>query len=101
MKTINDLTEGLMTQFQKLQNAKGTPEQIRAEIDRTKALAEIGTAIVGVAKVQVEFAKILPKDEKNQPQVPFLNLSQVPDSQVPSGLPEVAESTPGGGTTKK
>lgn len=100
MKTINDLTEGLMDQFNKLKAIGGKPEEIKVEIDRSRAMVEIGNTVVNVAKTQIEFAKnFLPKGSET-PKVPFFDLEKQPE-QPQIGERVIFPDAEGGGTSKK
>lgn len=89
MKTINDLTEGLMDQFNKLKTIGGKSEDVRLEIDRSRAMVEIGNTVVNAAKSQIEFAKnFLPKGGNEAPKVPFFDLGKVPQpEQIAAAVP--------------
>lgn len=104
MKTINDLTEGLMAQFTKIQNASGSSESIKLEIDRSRAMVELGNTVVNAAKAQIEFAKNFKPKGDEQPNVPFFNLEQLPEpapQQTPIGETPEPNNADGGGQSKK
>ena len=53
---IEDLRNHMFAQLEKLADAE-TPEEMQKELDRSKAIAEIGKVIVESAKAEVDFVK--------------------------------------------
>ena len=54
---ISDLRDHLFAQFERLDDDSLTPEQIKAEVDKAKAVAQIGSVIINSAKVEIDFIK--------------------------------------------
>jgi len=53
---IEDLRNHLFAQLESLREAE-TPEDLKKEIDRSKAVAEISQVLVDTAKAEVDFVK--------------------------------------------
>jgi hypothetical protein len=53
---IEDLRNHMFSALEKLSEAE-TPEELKNELDRSKAIAELGKVIVESAKAEVDFVK--------------------------------------------
>jgi hypothetical protein len=54
---ISDLRDHLFASLERIDDDSLTPEQIRAEVDKAKAVAQIGSVIINSAKVEIDFIK--------------------------------------------
>ena len=54
---ISDLRDHLFAQLERIDDDSLTPEQIKAEVDKAKAVAQIGSVIINSAKVEIDFIK--------------------------------------------
>jgi len=54
---ISDLRDHLFASLERIDDDSLTPEQIRAEVDKAKAVANIGSVIINSAKVEIDFIK--------------------------------------------
>lgn len=58
MKTkIEDLREHLFAQLERLNDEELGADKLDREIQRAKAVSEVANAVIGTAKVEVEFLK--------------------------------------------
>ena len=53
---IEDLRNHMFAALEKLSEAE-TPEELKSELDRSKAIADLGKVIVESAKAEVDFVK--------------------------------------------
>jgi hypothetical protein len=67
---ISDLRNHMFAQLERLSNEDLSPEDMQKEIERAKAISEVGKVIVESAKTQVLFAKLTKR--KNEEPVEFL-----------------------------
>lgn len=51
------LRKTIMDQMERLNDANMTPEKLRLEIDKSKAISELGQVVVNLSKVENEFLK--------------------------------------------
>jgi hypothetical protein len=54
---ISDLRDHLFASLERIDDDSLTPEEIRAEVDKAKAVAQIGSVIINSAKVEIDFIK--------------------------------------------
>jgi hypothetical protein len=54
---ISDLRDHLFASLERIDDDSLTPEQIRTEVDKAKAVAQIGSVIINSAKVEIDFIK--------------------------------------------
>ena len=54
---ISDLRDHLFASLERIDDDSLTLEQIRAEVDKAKAVAQIGSVIINSAKVEIDFIK--------------------------------------------
>jgi len=54
---ISDLRDHLFASLERIDDDSLTPEQIKAEVDKAKAVAQIGSVIINSAKVEIDFIK--------------------------------------------
>jgi hypothetical protein len=54
---ISDLRDHLFASLERIDDDYLTPEQIKAEVDKAKAIAQIGSVIINSAKVEIDFIK--------------------------------------------
>ena len=54
---ISDLCDHLFASLERLDDDQLTPDQLRAELNKAKAIAHIGSVIINSAKVEVDFIK--------------------------------------------
>ena len=54
---ISDLRDHLFSSLERIDDDSLTPEQIKAEVDKAKAVAQIGSVIINSAKVEIDFIK--------------------------------------------
>ena len=57
LNKISDLRDHLFASLERIDDDSLTPEQIRAEVDKAKAVAQIGSVIINSAKVEIDFIK--------------------------------------------
>lgn len=55
---ISDLRDHMFAALERLGNEDLTPEEMKAEIERSKAVSEVGKVIVESAKAQILFARL-------------------------------------------
>jgi hypothetical protein len=58
---IEDLRNHLFSAIERLNNEEITPEELEKEIQRAKAISEVGKVIVDSAKTEVDFMRITKK----------------------------------------
>ena len=54
---ISDLRDHLFASLERIDDDSLTPEQTKAEVDKAKAVAQIGSVIINSAKVEIDFIK--------------------------------------------
>ena len=54
---ISDLRDHLFASLERIDDDSLTPEQIKAEVDKAKAVAQIGSVIINSAKVEIDYLK--------------------------------------------
>lgn len=54
---ISDLRDHLFASLERLDDDQLTPEQLKDELNKAKAIAQIGSVIINSAKVEVDFIK--------------------------------------------
>lgn len=59
---ISDLRDHMFAALERLGDEKITPEQLKIEIERSKAVAEVGKVIVESAKAEIMHAKLTGSD---------------------------------------
>ena len=69
---ITDLNDHLFAQLERLNDEDLTPEKLQVEIERAKAVAAVASNIIGVAKVTVDAAKLLDKNDHLKNDLPLL-----------------------------
>jgi hypothetical protein len=55
---ISDLRDHMFAALERLGNEDLTPEQMKTEIERSKAISDVGKVIVESAKAQILFARL-------------------------------------------
>ena len=60
---ISDLRDHMFAALERLGNEDLTPEQIRTEIDRARAISDVGKVVVESAKTEVLYAKLTRQKE--------------------------------------
>lgn len=60
---ISDLRDHMFAALERLSNEDLTPDQLQQEIERSKAVSEVGKVIVESAKTEVLFAKLTGKEQ--------------------------------------
>lgn len=58
---IEDLRNHLFSALERLSNEQLTPEELEKEIQRSKAISDVGKVIVDTAKTEVDFMRITRK----------------------------------------
>lgn len=58
---ISDLRDHMFAALERLSNEDLTPEQLEKEIQRSKAISEVGKVIVDTAKTEVDFMRLTKK----------------------------------------
>lgn len=69
---ITDLNDHLFAQLERLNDEDLTPEKLQVEIERAKAVAAVASNIIGLAKVTVDAAKLLDKNDRLKNDLPLL-----------------------------
>ena len=77
--TLTDLNNYLFEQIERLNDDELDPEQLRTEIDRSKAIEGIASAIIGNSKVMLDAAKIKDSMYEYKPKVPMMLLGENDD----------------------
>jgi hypothetical protein len=95
---ITDLRDHMFAQLERLGAEDITPEQLATEIERAKAISEVGKVIVESAKTEVLHLKLTGKLQDNKPK--FLNEPIEEANVVPLERPK-AEYSAGHETTLK
>lgn len=54
---ISDLRDHLFTALERIDDDSLTPEQIKDEVNKAKAVAQIGSVIINSAKVEIDYLK--------------------------------------------
>jgi hypothetical protein len=54
---ISDLRDHLFAALERIDDDTLSPEQIKAEVDKAKAISAIGSVIINSAKIEVDFIK--------------------------------------------
>ena len=54
---ISDLRDHLFAALERIDDDTLTPEQLKAEVDKAKAISAIGSVIINSAKIEVDFIK--------------------------------------------
>lgn len=80
MNQINNLRKKLFEQMDNLSNC--TPEEMEAEIKRSKAIAETASVIVDTCKVEVELFKSLPTEAKHNATIGFFHTAETKKLQA-------------------
>lgn len=55
---ISDLRDHMFAALERLGDEKLTPEELKTEIERSKAVSEVGKVIVESAKAEIMYAKL-------------------------------------------
>lgn len=66
---ITDLNDHLFAQLERLNDENLKGEELKGEIDRSKAMAQIATQIVNGAKTTIDAMKLMSKGEINEPRL--------------------------------
>ena len=77
--TLMDLNNHLFEQIERLNDQDLDPEQLRTEIDRSKAIEGIASAIIGNSKVMLDAAKAKDSMYEYKPKVPMMLLGEHDD----------------------
>jgi hypothetical protein len=77
---ITDLRDHMFAQLERLSNEELTPEELQTEIERAKAISEVGKVIVESAKTEVLHLKLTGRLHERKPK--FLNEDITEDAQV-------------------
>lgn len=54
---ISDLRDHLFASLERIDDNSLTPEQIKDEVNKAKAVAQIGSVIINSAKVEIDYLK--------------------------------------------
>lgn len=54
---ISDLRDHLFTALERIDDDSLSPEQIKNEVNKAKAVAQIGSVIINSAKVEIDYLK--------------------------------------------
>lgn len=76
---ITDLRDHMFAQLERLGQENLTAEELQQEIERAKAISEVGKVIVESAKTEVLHLKLTGRLHESKPK--FLN-EDIPDAQV-------------------
>jgi hypothetical protein len=63
----SDLRDHMFAQLERLNNEELTPEQLKTEIERARAVSEVGKVIVESAKTEVLALKLTGKLDRDNP----------------------------------
>lgn len=66
---ITDLNDHLFAQLERLNDETLKGEDLKSEIDRSKAMAQIATQIVNGAKTTIDAMKLMSNGEINEPRL--------------------------------
>ena len=69
---LSDLNNHLFEQMERLNSDQLKGEELKNEIDRAKAMAEVADKIVGSAKVTVDAMKLVGKGDIRKEDMPLL-----------------------------
>lgn len=69
---LSDLNNHLFAQLERLSDETIKGDKLKTEIDRAKAISEIGSQIVGAAKVTVDAMKLVGRGELKKEDFPLL-----------------------------
>jgi hypothetical protein len=95
---ITDLRDHMFAQLERLGAEDMTPEQLQAEIERAKAISEVGKVIVESAKTEVLHLKLTGRLNDHKPK--FLNEPTEEAEVIPMERPK-AEYSAGYETSMK
>ena len=84
----------MFAQLERLSNEDLTQEEMMKEIERAKAISEVGKVIVESAKTQVLFAKLTKR--KNEEPVEFLEEPDTPVVKIERPPAEYSNKSPMG-----
>lgn len=77
--TLMDLNDHLFEQIERLNDEDLDPEQLQREIDRSKAMEGIASAVISNAKVMLDAAKAKDSMYEYKPKVPMMLLGENDD----------------------
>ena len=92
---ISDLRDHMFAALERLNNEDLKPEDLQKEIDRAKALSEVGKVIVESAKTEVLYAKMTGKRDENptkfleiddSPKIPMIRPAAEYSNKSPMGI---------------
>ncbi|WP_205686942.1 hypothetical protein [Chitinophaga rhizosphaerae] len=71
---ISDLRDHMFAALERLANENMTPEELNTEIERSKAISDVGKVIVESAKTEVLYAKLT--GQRHEAPTKFLQLDE-------------------------
>lgn len=79
---ISDLRDHMFAALERLGDAELNGDQLKAEIERAKAVSEVGKVIVESAKTEVLYAKLTGKGDRDSKK--FLEIEEKPKIERPA-----------------
>lgn len=90
------LRKTIMDQMERLNDANMSPEKLKLEIDKSKAISELGQVVINLSKVENEFLKVTQGNESQ-----FFATAELPQSTEKPKSNIVIPITAGGDGPKK
>lgn len=73
---LSDLNNHLFAQLERLGDEEMTPEQIKAEVQRSKAITEVAEKVIDNAKIVLEATKIAADNLPGKNKLPTLFITE-------------------------